>query len=269
MRSWSKFVGMPVTAIVIAACAGVPAFAGTNPWFGTWKMDTAKSHLAGGTFSYTKESNGLDQYSNGVEQYDFTANGHDYPVMGGETESWSFTGPDAWKVTDKQNGKVVSTSDVKLSANCRTMTVTVSGTMPDGSAMHEEDVYTREKPGSGCLEGTWKNTKVSDSTPGEMAISAGPQAGEWKWEIPAWKETVEGKPDGSDLSISGPEVPSGTTVAFRQENSHKMHFEVKENGKTLEEGDEMLSGNGREMTSTSWTPGQENEKTTAVYLKEK
>jgi len=267
MRSW-KSLSMPIAAAVVAACAAVPALAAENAWYGTWKMDQAKSHLTGQTFTYTKEANGLDEYSDGVTTYQFTANGIDYPTLGGQTESWTFTGPDAWKVTDKLNGTVTSTSDVKLSPNCKTMTTVITGTRPDGSAIHEEDTYTKVKS-DGCLEGTWKNVKTSSNSPGEFIISAGSAPDTMQWEIPAWKETVEGKMDGSDLPVTGSEVPAGMTVSFKMNGANKIDIAVKENGKTLSEGEDVLAANGKSFTGTSWTPGKENQKETVVYVKQK
>ena len=47
------------------------------------------------------------------------------------------------------------------------------------------------------------------------------------------------------------------------------HVEIKDKGKTLKVGDWTLVANGKVYTTTSWTPGKENEKETAVYVKEK
>ena len=35
------------------------------------------------------------------------------------------------------------------------------------------------------------------------------------WEIPSYKETIDGKFDGTDTPITGPEVPPGLTLAVK------------------------------------------------------
>lgn len=254
-------------AALMAAAVAMPAFAADNPWFGTWKLDPAKSHMTGDTFTYSKTANGMDHFSNGALSFDFTANGLDYPVMGGSTTSWVSSGQNEWKTTDKMNGKVTNTGEIKLSADCKTMTETTSGTRPDGTEFHDQTVYTKVKS-DGCLEGTWKSTKVSQSAPSGFVISQGSSADAWKWEIPAWKETVEGKADGTDLPLSGPQVPADMTVAFKADGAHKLSFQVKQGGKLIEQGEQVLAPNGKSFTESSWTPGKESEKQTYVFNKQ-
>ncbi|HEX3987423.1 MAG TPA: hypothetical protein VHX13_12535 [Acidobacteriaceae bacterium] len=268
MRRTIVFLGTWFAAALLAACVVVPALAAENPWYGTWKMDVAKSHLTGQTISYTKQANGLDQFSDGAMTYDFTANGIDYQVGGGSTESWAFAGPNTWKVTDKQKGTVTATTDVKLSPNCKTMTTVETGTRPDGSAIHEEETYTKVKS-DGCLEGTWKSVKMSSNAPSKFIISAGSAPDTWKWDIPDQKESVEGKTDGSDSPVTGPTAPSDLTVSFKMDGPRKVDVAVKLGGKTLSQGEDVLAANGKTFTGTSWTPGKENEKAAAVYVKQK
>lgn len=259
--------GIRIVAVWIAAAIALPAFAADNPWFGTWKLDTAKSHMTGATFTYTKGADGMDEYSDGAVSFKFTANGIDYPVFGGTTMNWVATGPNEWKETDKQNGTVTGTSDIKLTPDCKTMTTTSTANRPDGTTSHDVSVATKVK-GEGCLEGTWKNTKATVSAPSDFVISQGSSADAWKWENRSWKQTVEGKPDGTDLAISGPTVPSGMTVAFKADGARKITVEVKVNGKVIGQGEQVLAPNGKTFTETDWTPGKENEKQTYVYNKQ-
>ena len=95
-------------ALCTIAAVTLPALAADNPWFGTWKLDPAKSHMTGDTFTYSKVAGGMDHYSNGPISFDFTANGIDYPVMANATTAWVASGPNQWKETDKTNGTVTS-----------------------------------------------------------------------------------------------------------------------------------------------------------------
>lgn len=261
-------IRIKVLAMWTIAAVALPAFAADNPWFGTWKLDPAKSHMTGSTFTYSKVANGMDHFTNGVLSFDFTANGLDYPVMGGSTTNWVSTGDNQWKSTDKMNGKVTNTSEISLSKDCKTMTEIDTGTRPDGTEYHNQTVYTKAKSGDGCLEGTWKSTKVSESAPGSFVISQGSSPDTWKWEIPGWKETIEGKADGTDLPLSGPQVPSDMTVSMKADGARKVAFQVKQAGKVIDQGEQVLASNGKSFTETEWTPGKENEKQTYVFNKQ-
>jgi hypothetical protein len=254
--------------LCMTAAVAVPAFAADNPWFGTWKLDPSKSHMTGDTFTYSKTASGMNHFSNGPISFDFTANGIDYPVMSNATTNWVANGPNQWKETDKTNGAVTGTSDIKLTADCKTMNITSTGTHPDGTAFHDEAVYVKTKS-DGCLEGTWKSTKNAQSAPPGFVISQGSAPDAWKWEITGWKETVEGKADGSDLAISGPTVPAGLTICFTTDGTHKMLYQVKSSGTVISKGEQVLAANGKSYTDTSWTPGKENEKQIYVYNKQK
>ena len=261
----SRPVGLSLVAV--AALAAAPAFASDNPWIGSWKLDKAKSHFTGQTFTYTKQANGLDRYDDGATSYEFTANGLDYPVMGGVMESWKADGDNKWTYTDKLNGKTLSTTEVELSKDGKTLKTVTTGTRPDGSNIHDENTYTKTK-GEGGLEGTWKSVKVNISAPGAWIVSQGSSPDEWKWDIPDWKETVVGKPDGSDLKINGPAVAEGMTVAIKQQGPRKLLYEVKNNGKTMAKGEQTLAPNGKSFTDVGWTPGKENEKQTSFYARQ-
>lgn len=254
-----------IPGVVLATA--LPVLAADNPWFGTWKLDVAKSHMTGDTFTYSKVANGMDHYSNGPVSFDFTANGMDYTVFGNATTSWVATGPNQWKETDKTNGTVTGTSDIKLSGDCKTMTIVSTGTRPDGKTFHDESVYTKTKS-DGCLEGTWKNTKATQSAPADYVISQGSAPDSLKWEVPAWKETVEGKVDGSDLAINGPTVPAGMTICFTADGARKLVYQLKSGGTVIGQGEQVLAANGKSYTDTSWTPGKEQEKQTYVYNKQ-
>ncbi len=254
-------------ALCTIAAVTLPALAADNPWFGTWKLDPAKSHMTGDTFTYSKVAGGMDHYSNGPISFDFTANGIDYPVMANATTAWVASGPNQWKETDKTNGTVTATSDIKLTPNCKTLSITSTGTRPDGTAFHDEAVYIKTKS-DGCLEGTWKSTKNTQSAPPSYVISQGSSSDAWKWEVPGWKETVEGKRDGSDLAINGPTVPAGLTICFTADGDRQLVYQVKSSGTVIGQGEQVLAPGGKSYTDTSWTPGKENEKQIYVYNKQ-
>jgi len=257
-----------ILVLSFAATVALPALAADNPWFGTWKLDTARSHMTGDTFTYSKTPTGMDHFTNGPMSFDFTANGIDYPTLGNATTAWVAAGPNQWKETDKAGGAVIGTYDIRLTANCKTMTIVATGSRPDGTPLHDETVYSKVKS-DGCLEGTWKSIKASQSAPSDYVISQGSAPDTWKWDIPGWKETMEGKLDGSDLTLAGPTVPSGITICYVADGAQKLKYQIKSGGTVIDQGEQVLAPGGKTFTDTSWTPGKENEKQTWVYNKQK
>jgi len=266
MRTLRQSLKWALASALVWCWAAVPALADDSPWFGTWKLNLAKSHFTGQTFTYSKNANGLDHFSDGATEYDFTADGKEYPIAGGVTEVWIGAGNNAWDYTDKLNGKVISMTHLELSADGKTMKTLTTGTRPDGGSMHDEATFTKIKGGAG-LEGTWKSVKVNPNAPGLWVVSATP-TGDWKWEAPDWKQTLVGKPDGSNLTISGPTVGTGVSAAITAAGPRKLTYVNKQDGKTTSQGVQTLSTDGKSFTDQSWVPGKENEKQTGYYEKQ-
>ena len=63
----------------LAALASGSARAADSPWVGTWRLDAARSHFTGDTFSYSKAANGMLRYSDGsAAGYEFAIDGKPY-----------------------------------------------------------------------------------------------------------------------------------------------------------------------------------------------
>jgi hypothetical protein len=254
-------------ALALVLLSAIPAIAAENQFVGTWKLDLAKSNFVGDTFTYTQLQNGMMHFSDGsAVNADFGLDGKDYPDPFGQTISWKSAGDNVWNTVSKMNGKVLSEGHVELSDGGNTLTIKDHGTKPDGSSFNDETVYKRVGAGSG-LAGKWRSTKVNISAPNTYVVSA-PSAGAVRWEIPEYKEVVEGKTDGSDLPLSGPTAPKGLTLSIKMMGPKKLEYSVKLNGKTIAMATQTLSADGKTITETSWSPGKESEKQTAVYTKQ-
>ena len=258
------------TSLLLCLLMAIPATAGPaadNRWLGTWKLDAARSHQTGDTFSYSEAAGGLLHYADGsTESYDFGLDGKEYKSWGNRTVSWTATDKDAWDTVTRAGGKLLSKSHRALSGDGKTLTVSVSGTWPDGSARHQETVYTRVSGTDGLL-GTWRSVKASPSGPPTFVISS-PAPGVLRYEIPEWKASAEGRPDGSEHPYTGPHLPPGMTNAFELVAPDKMTYTLKLDGKPDSYGVQTLAPDGRSFTDLSWNAGKENEKLTSVYVKQ-
>ena len=251
----------------LTAFAALPSLAADSPWAGTWKLDLAKSNFTGDTFTYSKAANGMMHFSDGsIANYDFAIDGKDYKTVYDRTTAWTEAGNNAWDSVSKANGKVLVKVHRQLSADGKTLTVTDTGTRPDGTTFHDETIYTRVTGTTG-LVGKWRSTKVTISAPDSFVISC-PSPGTIHWDIPAYKESVEGKLDGTDLPITGPNVPPGLTLSVKQDAPNKLSYVVKGNGKADSYGIQTLATDGKSFTDISWSAGKPDEKATGVYVKQ-
>lgn len=248
--------------------AGGNALAADSPWDGTWKLDPAKSHFTGQTFTYSKGPGDLLHYEDGsTASFDFGLDGKEYKTWANRTTQWTATGKNAWDTVTKADGKVVAKGHFALSDDGKTLTMNFTGTRPDGNPFHEEDVFTRES-GTDGLIGTWRASKVKGPGGPQTFVISSPADGVLHYEIPDMQASAEGRADGSDHPVTGPTVPPGMTIRWEFVNPTKVKYTIKINGKPDSYGVQAIAPDGRSFTDTNWNPGRENEKTAAVYVKQ-
>jgi len=95
-----------------------------------------------------------------------------------------------------------------------------------------------------------------------------PSPGILHWAIPSYKESVEGKPDGTDHPIAGPTVPPGITLSFKYLSPTKISYTIKNNGKPDGYGIQTLAADGKSVTDVTSSPDKEGEKSTGYYAKQ-
>ena len=259
------------TALLLCSLLALPAGAASapdSPWNGTWKFDEAKSQLTGGTMTFSKGAGDMLHFSDGsTAEFDFAVDGKERKAWANRTGIWTAPAKNTWDTVYKLNGKVLAKGHRVLSDDGKTLTETWTGTRPDGSSFHEDDVFTRVS-GSDGLVGTWRASKVKGGGgPQEFVISV-PAAGMVHYDVPDMKVNVEGRTDGSDIPLTGPTVPPGATISFKALTPTKMQYVMKIGGKTDNTGEQTLAADGRSFTDVNWNAGKEDEKTTGVYVKQ-
>jgi hypothetical protein len=252
----------------LLAVSGSAVFAADSPWNGTWKLDAQKSHFTGQTFTYSKGPGELLHYEDGsTASFDFGVDGKEYRTWGNRTTTWTQSGKNAWDRVTRIDGKVQATGPVVLSEDGKTLTMTITGTRPDGSAFQEEDVFTRVS-GTDGLIGTWRTAKVKGLPGPQQFVISSPAAGVLHYDIPDMKVSVDYGADDTDYPLTGPTLPPGATISFKRINATKIRYTMKINGKADNIGVQTLAPDGRSYTDTNWNAGRESEKTTSVYVKQ-
>ncbi|HEV2228828.1 MAG TPA: hypothetical protein VGR86_07690 [Steroidobacteraceae bacterium] len=252
---------------LLALPAGA-AYAADSPWNGTWKLDAAKSHLTGQTFTLSERPGGMLHLDDGSSvSFDFGLDGKEYPTLPDRTVSWTAAGKNSWERVGRIDGKVIYKARVVLSDDGKTLTETFTGTRPDGQEFHEEDVFNRVS-GTDGLAGTWRTAKVTGPTGPQTFVISSPAAGVLHYEIPDQQISVEGRTDGTDYALTGPTMPPGATISFKSLSPTKIRYTMKINGKSDNTGVQTIAPDGRSFTDTNWNADRESEKTTGVYVKQ-
>jgi hypothetical protein len=249
--SMSILVGM--TAVLMAA---------DPPYAGSWKLNPAKSNFGDTTITYENMADGQIKVSAEGQSYMFKTDGKDYPTPWGNTAAWKAVDPSAWEVTGKVNGKVVSTSKMKLAADGKTMTVDSRVVNAAGVTSDNSAVYQRVSGGPG-LAGKWQTKNVKIGAPGTMNLSpSGPDG--LTLTFVEEKGTCTAKFDGKDHPATGPIWPSGWTCAIAKNGPTAFDVTWKKDGKVMFKDTFTPSPDGKTLTDVSSTPAT-SEKVTAVY----
>jgi hypothetical protein len=258
-----KPIAIALAATAILGAAGA-AQAAPSPFAGTWKVDLAKSHLAGDTVTYAKTAKGYTS-TGGAMSYAFAVDGKDYPSMGDRTTAWAKAADGGWDETVKAGGKVIDKAHRTISADGKSMTITGVETRPDGTTATDKDVYTRVSGTSG-LAGEWRSVKVQGTS--DVETISTPTPGAFRLEDATYKQTIAGKLDGSTATVTGPTMPPGATATYKAKGPAVWEYTFGLKGKTIGQGVMKVAADGRSMTDTSWAPGKADEKSVTYYVKQ-
>ena len=122
------------TILVVASLVAIVA-AADAPYFGTWKLNPAKSDFGPFTMTFSHTGDEWHRKQSDGKSYTFKMDGKPYAAEAGDTEAWKQLGPKTWEVTDGLNGKVVASDTYSLSPDGRTLTVTSKPTDPNGRGL--------------------------------------------------------------------------------------------------------------------------------------
>jgi hypothetical protein len=155
-RSVAMFVG--IAALIAASAASAQT---TEPVIGTWKLDVAKSTYKPGpapkssTLTIEPAGTGLKVAIDAVNadgsplKWGFTTmrdGKEEAPVTGHpmfDVVTSTRTNATAGTNVYRKGGKVVMTTNLAISPDGKTMTLTSTGTDPKGQAIHNVAIYTK------------------------------------------------------------------------------------------------------------------------------
>ncbi len=115
--------------------------------------------------------------------------------------------------------------------------------------------------------GTWKPDRAKSNfvEVDDSLIISTPSAGVMRWEYRAIQFRMQGKPDGSAMSLDLPSKPEGLVETVKLLSPTRLTYSVFKNGKLVQQGTDELSADGRTLTATSWTVGKESQKKIEIF----
>lgn len=99
----------------------------------------------------------------------------------------------------------------------------------------------------------------------DSLIITSPSEGVLRWEYPSIQFEMEGKPDGSVMKLSYPRKPDGLTETVTMLTPTKLRYEVRINGRLVQQGTDEISADGKTLTAVTEMVGKEAEKKIEVF----
>lgn len=247
-----------VLALCYLACAAGSAASGAT-FSGTWKLNLAKSHFAGQTFTIEKTAAGLYHFDSQGFGYDFDLTGKEFPSPDGGSSSWKAIDANTWEAAVHMNGKTIASYHMALKGN--TLDLVMKINKPDGTTAEQSTTNTRVSGGPGFL-GKWKSgdpkgaaTTLEISTDSANHITV---------KFPEFQAVCSGSFDGKDCVSMVAGAPSKQAIAFEKTGANSFRMTTKLNGKPFYVDVMTLSDDGKTLIDEG-TPVSVNEPAKAVY----
>jgi len=226
---------------------------------GTWKLNLAKSHFAGQTFTIEKTPSGLYHFDSQGFGYDFDLTGKEYPAPDGGSSSWKATDANTWDAAIHMNGKTIASYHLVLKGNSLDSIMKV--TKPDGTTVEQSTTNTRVSGGPGFL-GKWKSGDPKGAaTPLEISTDS---ANHITVKYPEFQMVCTGSLDGKDYVPMVAGAASKQTIAFEKTGANSIRMTTKLSGKPFYIDVLTLSDDGKTLTDDG-NPVSANEPSKAVF----
>ena len=180
----------------------------------------------------------------------------------GQTAAWKSINATTWQTTWKLKGKVVYTDTLALSADGKSLTISSTGTTPNGGATNVTATFDRAAGGPG-LAGKWRTKNINASSPNIFELVPSGTDG-LAYKVPDVGLVCDSKVNGKDYPCTGTTVSPGWTIALTKSGLRAFDMTVKQGGKVLYKESFAVSADGKTLTATGGATATA-EKTKVVY----
>ena len=238
-----------------------------SPFDGTWKTNMSESKLSQKPYVYSV-NNGTYDCDTCAPKVHVKTDGQDQPVTGQTYDTLAVEVVDANTVhmTTKKAGKTMGDQIRKVSADGKTMTISVTNHPADGSEPVKAEVHlvriSAGAPGSNATSGSWRYQNLSEDAAGVTTTWKG--SGDGISMSTPTGVNWEAKLDGKEYPVKG--VYGDETVSVKKLGDHGIEVTYKRDGKIVNVDKVTVSSDGTKMTTVS-----DNKRTGRVstYIDEK
>lgn len=236
-------------------CFAVALAAATDPFVGSWKLNSAKSQLAGEELTITLRNNEIT-FDDGNVADTVPMDGADHDVHYGRTMAVSTPTAYSLQQVYKDNGRVLETVTWTISNYGKTLTVADTRKRADGSDLTVGETLQREGKGAG-FAGKWISAKVDVTAPFNLTVTANGDDG-LTFTYPEDNDTISLKFDGQDYPETGPNVVKDSTSSAHRAGPDKLEVTDKVAGKPIDTATYEVSADGATLTMRFENKGQKS-----------
>ncbi len=237
----------------------------SSDWRGTWKLDPSRSDIPGPTLTVSITPDGMYHNASGGGTLNFGCDGKTYQASKTLTAFCTQKNSSDMEITAFKDGSKFFVAHWELSSDGQELTVRGTSFHTDGSKEQKESRYTRVS-GSAGFVGGWRNVNPFEGIPSIWRIDLQGSSLHFSYPERGWYADV--LLDGRDAAIRGPRISPGATIALKERNPRELSSETKVKGEVANVGYWRISGDGRSLTESYWSPARPNEKAVLVYEKQ-
>lgn len=245
--------------VVAFVVLGVSLVAADPSYVGKWKLNIAKSQLAGDTVTISQAADGMMTFDGQGFKYAFKTDGKEYPTPDGASASWTKASPDAYDVTVKGGGKTIATYHAVVKGEALSLSGKLS--KADGTTSDFSAAYKRKSGGPG-LAGTWISTDVKAPISTLDVSAAAPDGVSITDDSGA---TFSGQFDGKDSPALGRLTGSKIATAFKKAKANSFEVTNKVDGKAMSTEIYSVSADGKTLTIDGTPTNAPTEKYKVVF----
>ena len=226
-----------------------------SPFVGKWKLNAAKSVLAGFRTKIEDAGNHEFKFTTGDDVETLIIDGQEHPIRWGGTRIITEVAPNHWKSVYKRDGKIISTDEWSVSNDGQELYYMTAGTKPDGSTFKNEFKNKRVAGTSGQV-GTWESTEVDPASYPDFVIEP-LEGGGLARVVPSYQSRRLLKFDGKDYPNEGPQASPGATTASKRIDERTIEITDKLKDQIMDTRRLEVSADGKTLTDTFTFPGVE------------
>jgi hypothetical protein len=236
-----------VCAVMCLLALSRTCVAQSNPWSGSWKLDTSSLKFEGATFSVATDADGFTVTRGGQAQPKVVCDGTAQKSTNDTTLTCTKSA-DGYAIAASKDGKTTRKTTISISGDGKTRTSKSEIFPADGEPYTMTTISRRVSGGPGPA-GEWKEVKSSSSQDsGVLSIAV-------NGDTVDFKETDSPKPITCKLDGTETKFPGGGSMSVKLADPHTLKVTYKDgDGKVRRENTFALGEDGTTIMETDVTP---------------